>query len=71
MHQCPVRGCTSSVTMQKLLCYYHWRLVPRSLQRAVYRAWNGGEATPDHAARCADALAAVEYKLTLQRERGH
>lgn len=63
MHACPIRGCPSRVTMDKLLCNYHWRFVPGKLKLQVYAAWNGGECHSDHAARCAEATAAVQRKM--------
>jgi hypothetical protein len=67
MHPCPIRNCASSVTMEKLMCFYHWQFVPAKLARAVYAAWNGCEATAEHAARCAEATAAVQRKMDALR----
>lgn len=60
---CPIRGCTNSVTMGKLMCSWHWRFVPRKIAREVAVAWNRGECAPDHAARCSEAAAIVQRKM--------
>ncbi len=50
------------------MCGWHWRFVPRALQRAVYTAYNGGECRPDHAARCAEAVSVVQRKMNDLRQ---
>ncbi len=69
-HICPIENCSSFVPADKLLCYFHWRLVPATLKREVYAAWNNGRPHPDHAACCAAAVAAVSARLDLVRGTG-
>ncbi len=66
-HNCPIPNCPNTVTMEKLMCNWHWRFVPRALQREVYAAYNHGECRPEHAARCADATAVVASKMAALR----
>lgn len=37
--QCPIAGCGLDIPMNVVMCGKHWRMVPRSTQQAVYRAW--------------------------------
>jgi hypothetical protein len=41
-HRCPVGDCPAQVPRQQLMCPRHWRLMPGSLKRALYRAWQDG-----------------------------
>ena len=36
---CPVPGCTRTAGQGKLMCWSHWRRVPKRLQSAVYRTY--------------------------------
>ncbi len=38
-HKCEAKGCTKDTKPDQLMCFYHWRLVPIALQRAVWNAW--------------------------------
>lgn len=42
-HHCHARDCTREVAPQLLCCAAHWHLVPRSIQRAVYKAYRHGQ----------------------------
>jgi len=33
---CPVAGCTAHAKPQQLMCWAHWRRVPKALNRAVF-----------------------------------
>jgi hypothetical protein len=47
-HKCHARGCDVEVPPAMLCCLKHWRMVPRPLQRAVWRYYRRGqEATKD------------------------
>ena len=41
-HSCTVGDCRTQVPREQLMCPRHWSLVPPSLKRALYRAWQGG-----------------------------
>ena len=41
-HRCPIGDCPARVPHEQLMCPRHWRLVPPSLKRALYRAWQRG-----------------------------
>lgn len=70
---CPVKGCTRHAKPQQMMCWPHWRRVPKALNRAVFVTWAdasgrelGGEALSDANARYRQArdaaIAAVEAK---------
>jgi hypothetical protein len=70
---CPVKGCTAHAKPNQLMCWRHWRRVPKPLNHAVFETYVqasfrsvGADAAPGHwapyrAARDA-AIAAVEAK---------
>jgi hypothetical protein len=39
---CPIKGCTAHAKPNQLMCWPHWRRVPKALNHAVFdtfRAW--------------------------------
>lgn len=40
LHRCRAWACEERVTAKYLMCYRHWRKVPKNLQSAVYAAYN-------------------------------
>jgi len=63
-HRCPARKCPQWVPNHLLMCGRHWRLVPRELQAAVYRAYDAGpEAAIDLIRAQSAAIAAVNERI--------
>jgi len=75
-HTCHAQGCTTVVPPKLLMCLYHWRMVPRELQRAVWATYRKGQEidkrpSADYltAARAAiEAVAAKEAAQPKQEE---
>jgi hypothetical protein len=42
-HKCHARGCTTPVKPEFLMCFRHWRQVPRKIQDAVWAAYRPGQ----------------------------
>lgn len=42
-HTCHAEGCTVPVPPRMFACLRHWRMVPRSLQRALWAAYQPGQ----------------------------
>lgn len=72
-HPCPVKGCTAHAKPGQLMCWPHWRRVPKALNRAVFETFDdsrgrelGGEALLEAIARYRQArdaaIAAVNAK---------
>ncbi|WP_197424214.1 hypothetical protein [Sphingomonas sp. CCH9-E2] len=70
---CPIKGCTAHAKPNQLMCWPHWRRVPKALNRAVFETYAdasgrelGGEALREASARYRQArdaaIAAVEAK---------
>jgi hypothetical protein len=63
IHRPATTPCPTPVPDDQLLCGWHWRFVPRDLQRAVYRTRAAGTDPDAHAAACRRARQAVEQAL--------
>lgn len=42
-HTCHAAGCTEIIPPKMLMCLRHWRMVPRVLQREVWRTYRPGQ----------------------------
>lgn len=60
---CPVKGCTAHAKPNQLMCWPHWRRVPKALNHAVFDKYRNlrHDPVPYRQARAA-AIAAVEAK---------
>ncbi len=67
-HPCPIAGCTRNAKPNQLMCWPHWRRVPRVLNHAVFDTYRNIRNDPDsyRDARTA-AIAAVEAKEADER----
>lgn len=52
-HICHARGCHTPVPPEKLMCLGHWKMVPKTIQRAVWRHYRDGQ--------CDDKRPSVEW----------
>lgn len=43
MHTCHATGCAAEVPPEKLMCFRHWKAVPKPLQQAVWRHYREGQ----------------------------
>jgi hypothetical protein len=69
-HHCHARGCTTTVKPELLMCWQHWRVVPKKIQMAVYAAYRPGQCddkNPSEAWHVA-ADAAIGYVAALDGE---
>lgn len=66
-HGCPIPGCSfKQLPVGLMMCYTHWQLVPRPLQRDVYHAWNRGNPRPDYLEVRTAAINAVIDRLAVK-----
>lgn len=42
-HTCHVPDCKMEVPPERLMCYPHWKMVPKDLQAAVWRHYRPGQ----------------------------
>ena len=42
-HHCHARGCTKEIPPEMLMCFAHWKKVPRVIQRAVWASYRRGQ----------------------------
>lgn len=60
---CPVKGCTSHAKPNQLMCWPHWRRVPKPLNHAVFDTYRNLRHDPAAYRQARDAaIAAVEAK---------
>jgi hypothetical protein len=71
VHHCHALGCTEPTKPELLMCYRHWKMVPRDLQRAVWRNYREGQCDDKQPSRewfwaakaAIDAVARIEKVL--------
>lgn len=71
---CPITSCRAQIRANHLMCYPHWKLVPRPLQMRVYATYKRGQenqgigaASPEYVEAMAEAIRLVNE---IERERG-
>ncbi len=67
VHTCHAKGCEVPVPPRMLMCYWHWRRVPRALQRQVWATYRPGQEvdkrpSEEYLAAMRDAIEAVAAK---------
>ena len=66
---CPVSGCDALAKPGQLMCWPHWRRVPKSLNRAVFDTFANMRKEPAAYAQARKAaIAAVEAKEAAEAE---
>jgi len=69
-HCCHARGCEVAVPPEKLMCFNHWRMVPRQIQQAVWANYRLGQCNDKRPSlawlQAADA--AIGYVARLERK---
>jgi len=60
---CPIKGCTTRAKPNQLMCWPHWRRVPKALNHAVFETYRNmaNDVSAYRSARDA-AIEAVEAK---------
>jgi hypothetical protein len=67
-HPCPVPNCTALAKDQQLMCWPHWRRVPKALNHAVFDTFRNLRADPEAYRQARDAaIAAVAEKEAAGR----
>jgi hypothetical protein len=54
-HHCHANGCATKTKPEMLMCFAHWKRVPRRLQQAVWRYYREGQ--------CEDMSPSAEWHL--------
>lgn len=68
---CPVNGCTARAKPGQLMCWAHWRRVPKILNHAVFETFATYRADPDAYRKARNAaIAVVEAKEVAERGTG-
>ena len=66
-HPCPIAGCdVRALPHDRLMCYAHWRRVPRALQAAVYYDWGNGFPTASYPETRQTAIDAVNLAIAYE-----
>jgi len=67
-HPCRIPGCPRQAKDGQLMCWPHWRRVPRALNRAIFETWADGPADA-YRANVREAVRVIQAK-ELADERG-
>ena len=62
-HHCHARGCTVAVKPELLMCWNHWKRVPKNIQSAVYQHYRPGQ--------CDDKSVSKEWLLAADAAIGY
>lgn len=73
---CAAKGCPKTVERRMLMCSYHWRLVPRTIQKRVWANYRDGQENTGHASAnyfkamtdAVDAVTAKEARHHLSQQ---
>jgi hypothetical protein len=60
-HACAIPGCERPAKDRQLMCWPHWRRVPKHLNRAIFETYAGGPVA-DYRANVAEAIRIVSEK---------
>lgn len=64
---CPVAGCTANAKPNQLMCWPHWRRVPKALNHSVFDTYRNMSRDPSAYRMARDAaIAAVEEKERME-----
>jgi hypothetical protein len=69
-HHCHARGCTVEVKPELLMCWAHWKQVPKTIQQAVYLHYRPGQCDDKHPSEAWHQAAAAAIGYVAQKE-GH
>lgn len=61
MHQCAIPDCERPAKDGQLMCWPHWRRVPRALNKAIFHTYAYGPIA-DYRANVAEAIRVVQEK---------
>lgn len=69
--KCLIANCTAMIPSGSVMCLKHWRMVPKEMQRDVWRHYRAGDVRQSLAYQNAAKAAAqaVEEKLLKKAER--
>lgn len=73
LHKCAAEGCDKQIATHLFMCFAHWSLVPRALQRALRAAWSKyGRAMrlfeSTHSGRCRQEAVSAACELRKVQE---
>lgn len=67
-HHCHARGCTISTTPEMLMCFKHWRMVPKHIQRQVWATYRSGQCDDKRPSRDWHAAADAAINAVADKE---
>ena len=71
-HLCAARPCAARISTKYLMCFTHWRMVPRHQQTEVYAAYHSGTRKNTHPTdQYVAAVAAARESVTQQQAKSN
>lgn len=68
VHRCHARNCPTPVKPEMLMCLKHWRMVPKALQREVWRTYRHGQCDDKQPSRSWHDAADAAIKAVADKE---
>jgi hypothetical protein len=65
-HQCAIPDCTRPAKDNQLMCWPHWRRVPKALNRAIFDTFANGPADA-YRINVAEAVRIIQEKEAAER----
>jgi len=69
-HLCHAAGCTTGVPPKLFMCARHWRMVPKPMQRAIWREYRPGQEVEKNPSEAYLAAVLAARRVVARVERG-
>lgn len=66
MKPCPIRGCARQARSEQVMCFEHWALVPRVLQKLIWRLWREGRPAEGYREAVSNAVEQVNSRVVAR-----
>ena len=66
MKPCPIRDCDRTARSNQVMCFEHWALVPKVLQKLIWQLWRQGNPEAGHGEAVANAIEQVNARVAAR-----
>jgi hypothetical protein len=68
-HHCHAKGCSVEVKPELLMCYKHWRMVPKAIQKKVWEHYRPGQCNDKNPSKEWHQAADEAIKYVYEKEK--